>query len=67
MRSLWGKIGLGAIGVFVVGMLLLTVARQAKSAVKSALQTAFADTSAGRCAGRRPAKCRSGSRVNSWA
>jgi hypothetical protein len=44
MRSLWGKIGLGAIGVFVVGMLLLTAARQAKSAVKSALATAFANT-----------------------
>lgn len=44
MRGLWARIGLGAVGVFVVGMLLLTVARQAKSAVKSTLKSAFAST-----------------------
>jgi hypothetical protein len=44
MRSLWARIGFGAVGVFMVGMLLLTVARQAKSAVKSALETAFVHT-----------------------
>lgn len=44
MRSLWAKIGLGAVGVFGVGMLLITVAREAKSAVKSALNDAFQNT-----------------------
>jgi hypothetical protein len=44
MRSLWTKIGLGAAGVFLAGMLLLTVAREAKSAVRSALASAFANT-----------------------
>lgn len=44
MRSLWARIGVGAVGVFVVGMLLITLAREAKSAVKSALNDAFRST-----------------------
>jgi hypothetical protein len=39
MRSLWGKIGFGALGVFLVGMLLVTLAGQAKSAAVSALSS----------------------------
>jgi len=37
MRTLWTKIGLGALGVFLVGMLLLTVVEDAKSTMKEAL------------------------------
>jgi hypothetical protein len=44
MRNLWFRIGLGAAGVFVIGMLLITVAGEAKSAVKAALETALANT-----------------------
>jgi hypothetical protein len=40
MRSLWTRIGLGAAGVFVAGMLLLTVVKEAKSAASSALNSA---------------------------
>ena len=36
MRTLWTKIGLGALGVFLVGMLLLTVVDDAKSTVRGA-------------------------------
>ena len=56
MRSLWARIGLGAVGVFVVGMLILTVARQAKSAVKSALETAFDNTLHGAARASAPSK-----------
>lgn len=38
MRSLWAKIGFGAAGVFLVGMLLITVAREAKSAATDAVR-----------------------------
>jgi hypothetical protein len=41
MRTLWTKIGLGALGVFLVGMLLLTVVEDAKSTVKQALTRAI--------------------------
>jgi len=44
MRSLWTKIGVGALGVFAVGMLLITLAGEAKSAVRSALNEAFQNT-----------------------
>ena len=44
MRSLWTRIGLGAAGVFVVGMLLVTVVREAKSAASSALSSAVLAT-----------------------
>ena len=37
MRTLWTKIGLGALGVFLVGMLLVTVVEDAKSTMKAAL------------------------------
>ena len=37
MRTLWTKIGLGALGVFLVGMLLVTVVEDAKSTMKDAL------------------------------
>lgn len=40
MRSLWTRIGLGALGVFAVGMLLITLGQQAKAATKEALATA---------------------------
>lgn len=40
MRSLWAKIGFGAAGVFLVGMLLITVAREAKSAATDAVRGA---------------------------
>lgn len=40
MRSLWTRIGLGALGIFAVGMLLITLGRQAKAATKEALATA---------------------------
>jgi hypothetical protein len=39
MKSLWGKIGFGALGVFLVGMLVVTLAGQAKSAAVSALSS----------------------------
>jgi hypothetical protein len=54
MRNLWLRIGLGAAGVFVVGMLLIAVAGEAKSAVKSALATAFANTVQGAAKGSAP-------------
>jgi len=41
MRSLWTRIGLGALGVFVVGMMLVTVGRQAKAAASDAISTAL--------------------------
>jgi hypothetical protein len=41
MRSLWGKIGIGAVCVFVSGMLLITLVRDAKSAASSALMSAL--------------------------
>lgn len=44
MRSLWARIGLGAVGVFVVGMLLITVVHDAKSAASSALSSALLST-----------------------
>jgi hypothetical protein len=44
MRSLWTRIGLGAVGVFVVGMLLLTAAREAGSAVHAAISQTVANT-----------------------
>ena len=37
MKSLWTKIGFGAVGVFAVGMLFITLARQAKAATEEAL------------------------------
>jgi hypothetical protein len=40
MRSLWSKIGLGALGVFAVGMLLITLGRQAKAATQEAIASA---------------------------
>jgi hypothetical protein len=40
MRNLWAKIGLGAVGVFAVGMMLITVGQQAKAATKEVLATA---------------------------
>ncbi len=40
MRNLWVKIGLGAGGVFIVGMMGLTLARNAKAAAMDALHSA---------------------------
>lgn len=40
MRSLWSRIGLGALGVFAVGMLLITLGRQAKAATGHAIANA---------------------------
>lgn len=37
MKSLWGRIGFGALAVFLVGMLLVSLVGQAKSAATSAL------------------------------
>ena len=37
MRNLWVKIGLGATGIFVVGMMGVTVAKQAKAAATTAI------------------------------
>lgn len=50
MRSLWTRIGLGAAAVFVVGMLLVTVVGEARSAASSALSSVFHPT--GQRAGR---------------
>jgi len=41
MRSLWTEIGFGALGVFLVGMMLITLGRQAKSAAAEAVETAL--------------------------
>ncbi len=41
MRTFWSKIGLGALAVFMVGMLSLTLFRQAKNAAAEALSTAI--------------------------
>jgi len=41
MRNLWTKIGLGALGVFLVGMMLVTLGRQAKAAASDAITTAL--------------------------
>ena len=41
MKAFWTKIGLGAIAVFVVGMMLVTLGRQAKTAAAEALSTAI--------------------------
>jgi hypothetical protein len=41
MKTLWGKIGLGALGVFGAGMLLITVVGDAKSAARSAVISAL--------------------------
>lgn len=41
MRTLWGKIGLGALGIFVAGMLLVTVVRDASSAARAAVLSAL--------------------------
>ena len=40
MKSLWSRIGLGALGVFAVGMLLITLGRQAKAATRDAIASA---------------------------
>jgi len=40
MKSLWAKIGFGAAGVFLVGMLLITVVREAKSSATAAVRSA---------------------------
>ncbi len=40
MRNLWTRIGLGAVGVFAVGMLLITLGRQAKAATQQAIASA---------------------------
>jgi hypothetical protein len=44
MRSLWTRIGLGALGVFLVGMLLLTLGRQARTAAAEAISSAMQST-----------------------
>jgi hypothetical protein len=41
MRSLWTKIGFGALAVFLCGMMLITLGRQAKTAAAEALSTAL--------------------------
>lgn len=41
MRSLWSKIGIGAVAIFLVGMMLITLGRQAKSAAAEAINTAL--------------------------
>jgi hypothetical protein len=41
MKSFWLKIGFGAVAVFLVGMMLLTLGRQAKTAAAEALTTAL--------------------------
>lgn len=42
MRSMWPRIGLGAVGVFVVGMLLLTGFRHSRDVVTNAVTSSFA-------------------------
>jgi hypothetical protein len=46
MRSLWVKIGLGATGIFVVGMMGLTLVRNAKAAAVDAFHDAVAQAPA---------------------
>lgn len=41
MRSLWSKIGIGAMAIFLIGMMLITLARQAKTAAAEAINTAL--------------------------
>jgi hypothetical protein len=41
MRSLWIKIGFGAFGVFLVGMMIVTLGRQARTAAAEAISTAL--------------------------
>jgi hypothetical protein len=41
MRSLWSKIGIGALAIFLVGMMLITLGRQAKTAAAEAINTAL--------------------------
>lgn len=41
MKSFWLKIGFGALGVFLVGMMLVTLGRQAKTAAAEAITTAL--------------------------
>jgi hypothetical protein len=50
MRSLWTKIGFGALGVFLVGMMLITLGRQAKSAAAEAVETALQSSAFSRVA-----------------
>lgn len=50
MRSLWTKIGLGAAGVFVAGMMLITLGRQAKSAAAEAVESALQSSAFSRVA-----------------
>jgi hypothetical protein len=45
MRTLWGKVGLGALGIFVAGMLLITIVRDASSAAHTAVMS-FLDAGA---------------------
>lgn len=46
MHPLWTRIGLGALGVFLVGMMLVTLGRQAKTATAEALATALQSSGA---------------------
>jgi hypothetical protein len=41
MRSLWTRIGLGALAVFILGMMVVTLGRQAKTAAAQAISTAL--------------------------
>lgn len=41
MKVFWLKIGFGAVGVFLVGMMLVTLGRQAKAAATEAISTAL--------------------------
>lgn len=45
MRAFWSKIGFGALAIFLVGMMLITLGRQAKNAAAEAITTALASTS----------------------
>jgi cbb3-type cytochrome oxidase subunit 3 len=45
MRAFWSKIGLGALAIFLVGMMLITLGRTAKNAAAEAITTALASTS----------------------
>jgi hypothetical protein len=56
MRSLWTRIGLGALGVFIVGMLFLTAAREAGSAVRGAISRTVANTLHGSAVAPAPAR-----------
>lgn len=44
MQRFWLKIGFGALGVFLVGMLLVTLGRQAKAAASNAIASAIHTT-----------------------